>query len=201
MLLRDKNGRTEEEYLAACAAKPYPKPSVTADIAVIASDGPKREILLVKRGGHPFLGHWALPGGFANPNEPLEKTASRELEEETGVANLPFEPVGIFSEPGRDPRGWVISQAYVSVLDSRPACAAGDDAADTAWFAVGVSKTGDALTVCLTSEKERTRIQAKRVPPPYAGGVKTALSVTDDGGLAFDHALIILRALTVVKIL
>ena len=82
-MCRDKNGLTEEEFLKSYNPDKYPKPSLTADICIFAHSD-VTEILLVKRGGHPYIGKWALPGGFANKNEPIEKTASRELKEETG---------------------------------------------------------------------------------------------------------------------
>ena len=75
---------TEEEFLKSYNPDKYPKPSLTADICIFAHSD-VTEILLVKRGGHPYIGKWALPGGFANKNEPIEKTASRELKEETGI--------------------------------------------------------------------------------------------------------------------
>ena len=106
-LLRDKNGLTEEEFLAAYRPKDYPRPSLTADIAVFSQEAGALQVLLVRRGGHPFLGKWALPGGFAQPGEAVTQTARRELEEETGLKGLRLTPVGLFSQPGRDPRMWV----------------------------------------------------------------------------------------------
>ncbi|HBG67463.1 MAG TPA: NUDIX hydrolase, partial [Kandleria vitulina] len=96
---------SEEEYLANYDDSRYPKPSVTADIVILAGN----EILLIKRGNHPFMGKWATPGGFANKNEELVMTAKRELEEETGITGVSLSLVGVYSKPGRDPRGWVIS--------------------------------------------------------------------------------------------
>ncbi len=144
MELRDKNGLTEAEFLARYTEKAYPKPSVTADIVVLARCREDVRLLLVRRGGHPYLGCWALPGGFANPNEPLEATAARELAEETGLQGLPLEPVGLFSTPGRDPRGWVLSQAYVSMLSPQrlSEARAGDDAAAAVWFTVRLPQAG-----------------------------------------------------------
>ncbi len=67
----------------------YPRPSVTVDIVVYGYDGGKQlKMLLIERGGEPFKGHWALPGGFVDLNEDLETAALRELEEETGVKDL-----------------------------------------------------------------------------------------------------------------
>jgi 8-oxo-dGTP diphosphatase len=92
--------------------------------------------MLIERKHEPFAHTWALPGGFVDPNETVEEAAARELVEETGVV-LPEAPalVGVFSKPGRDPRGWVISVAYAlhlphQQLDPK----AGDDAAQVRWF-------------------------------------------------------------------
>lgn len=102
--LRDKNGLTEEEFLAQYSPKKYPQPSLTADICVFRkTDAGELQLLLVQRGGHPFLGAWATPGGFCNPGETADVCARRELEEETGVTGLKLEPVALFSTPGRDP--------------------------------------------------------------------------------------------------
>ena len=89
MELRDKNGLTEREYLAQYRADKYPRPSVTVDVCIFsrAADGSLRT-LLIRRGGHPFLGWWALPGGFAQPGERVEEAAARELEEETNLCGL-----------------------------------------------------------------------------------------------------------------
>ena len=76
----DKNGLTEEEYLRGYNSDKFPKPSLTADIVIFRGE----EVLLIRRGGHPYLGCWATPGGFAEKNEELINTARRELEEETG---------------------------------------------------------------------------------------------------------------------
>lgn len=135
--MKDRNGLTEEEFLKQYNPDKYPKPSLTADIVVLAKGPDCLQILLVKRGGHPFIGHYATPGGFANKNEPLEKTAARELAEETGVTGLPLQLLGVYSKPGRDPRGWVVSCAYMAVIDkSKVHVKAGDDAAEAKWFTI-----------------------------------------------------------------
>ena len=115
---RDKNGLTEAEAIIEYRKKDYPKPALTADIVILAKEAAcEYRLLLIRRGGHPYLGSWALPGGFAEEGETIEETAARELEEETGISGLPLKLVGIYSKPGRDPRGWTVSAAYVSVLD------------------------------------------------------------------------------------
>jgi len=175
MELRDKNGLTEKEFLDQYDSSMWPHPSVTADIAVVAHDGEKCELLLIKRGGHPFLGRWALPGGFAEENEPLYGTAARELREETGITGVSLVPVGVFSEPGRDPRGWLITEAFRADIEKNEAAAeAGDDAADARWFEVIRDSSGG---ISLRS-----------------GSIEISV-VPDSGLLAADHAQIIRAAL------
>lgn len=92
---------------------------------------------MIRRGGPPFLGCWALPGGFADKGETIEQTAARELEEETGIKGLSLSLVGVYSAPGRDPRGWTVSAAYTVLLpDGVIQATAGDDAEDTAWVEI-----------------------------------------------------------------
>jgi 8-oxo-dGTP diphosphatase len=91
-------------------------------------------VLLIQRRGEPFAGHWAIPGGFVDPEESLDDAAARELREETGVAEVFLEQLYTFGEPGRDPRGRVISVAYYALLRQAPAISAADDAADARWF-------------------------------------------------------------------
>lgn len=135
--LRDKRGLTEAEAIARYRAKNYPKPALTADVAVFAKCDGKIRLLLIRRGGHPCLGCWALPGGFAEEGETIERTAARELEEETGISGLSLSLVGVYSAPGRDPRGWTVSAAYTVLLDDGMIDAsAGDDAAEARWFDV-----------------------------------------------------------------
>ncbi|TXF88889.1 NUDIX hydrolase [Neolewinella aurantiaca] len=114
----------------------YPRPSVTVDIVVYGYDGGKQlKMLLIERGGEPFKGHWALPGGFVDLDEDLETAALRELEEETGVKDLFVEQLYTYGAVNRDPRGRVISVAYFSLvnLQDHPAVAS-SDATKAEWF-------------------------------------------------------------------
>ena len=140
--LLDSRGLTEQQAIERYRSRNYPKPALTADIVIFRREPEHYELLLVRRGGHPYLGKWALPGGFANENEPVEQTAARELQEETGVSGLPLQLVDIFSQPGRDPRGWVVSAAFWSMVDHSQSIRAGDDAADAAWFTLIHHRTG-----------------------------------------------------------
>lgn len=66
-------------------ASEFPPFAVTADLCIFTIRNGELSLLLVERGGEPFKGSWALPGGFLQPNEDAETAAWRELYEETGV--------------------------------------------------------------------------------------------------------------------
>jgi 8-oxo-dGTP diphosphatase len=113
-------------------------PAVTVDIVTVAWMDGRWKVLLIRRGNPPFVGQWAIPGGFVEPNEPLEAAARRELWEETCVEPARLEQLRTFGDPGRDPRGWTISVAYLAVLGAEGAevqhVRAGSDAGDAGWF-------------------------------------------------------------------
>ena len=137
MEVRDQNGLTEREFLAAYRDKHYPAPYLTADI-VLLSGG--KDVLMIRRKGHPYLGCWALPGGFVEPGESAEEGALRELTEETSVTGFTVDDIheiGLFSKPGRDPRGWIVSDAFLApVKREEIVFKAADDAAEAAWITV-----------------------------------------------------------------
>lgn len=167
--LLDSRGMTEAQAIERYRSRNYPKPALTADIVIFRREADGLSLLLIRRGGHPYLGRWALPGGFANENEPVEQTAARELAEETGVEGLPLELVGVFSQPGRDPRGWVVSAAFRSTVEQDIPVKAGDDAADAAWFRVEQGHGGFLL--------------------------RHGATILLPGDLAFDHGAILAAAL------
>lgn len=215
--LRDKNGLTEEEFLKSYTPKKYPQPSVTADICVFRHREGRLQLLLVRRGGHPYLGCWATPGGFTNPNETADQAAERELAEETGVQGLALEPLHLYSTPGRDPRGWTMSYAFVALDTTGATVKAGDDAAAAAWFDVRATIDGSAhATLALEPASQGNSAIATDVATPKgtAGnrdsgvdqlstsfdivrqaitGIPRAQNV-QGSGLAFDHAQIVADA-------
>ena len=106
---------------------------LTADCVVVRH---RAEVLLVRRGNEPYKGCWALPGGFMEMDETIEHCAVRELQEETGivVSEDMIRLIGVYSAPGRDPRGRTVTAAYrIDVADSVVATA-GDDAAEVRWW-------------------------------------------------------------------
>ena len=112
----------------------YPRPAVAADIVILSLREGALQALLVRRGGDPFRGRWALPGGFLQEDEDLDACARRETEEETGVRPGRILQFANFSQPDRDPRGRVISVAYLALLRAEDVrLKAGTDAAEAAW--------------------------------------------------------------------
>jgi 8-oxo-dGTP diphosphatase len=114
----------------------YPRPAVTVDAAVFRKTGGNVDILLIQRGGEPFKGGWALPGGFVDMDETLEEAVHRELEEETGLKEIDLRQLHAFSALDRDPRGRTISVVFTGLLKNDQNAKAGDDAADVRWFGV-----------------------------------------------------------------
>jgi len=115
-------------------ASDYPKPSVTVDVVIITLRGEELQVLLVKRDLAPYKGKWAIPGGFVRLDESLESAARRELREETSVTDVYLEQLYTFGDPGRDPRGRVISVAYIALVPAPLAVEAGSDAREACWW-------------------------------------------------------------------
>ena len=120
----------------------YPRPSVTVDVVVFGLDmqgAPELSVLLIKRGSRSgaFDGCWALPGGFVGEHEDLDDAAFRELREETHAEPTYVEQLATFGTPGRDPRGHVISVAYMALTRTDAVTIEGDDdAEEAAWFPI-----------------------------------------------------------------
>ena len=113
----------------------YPRPCVTLDLIAFAGSKRGVKVLLIRRDREPFAGRYALPGGFLEMEETLQDGAIRELREETGLV-LPSPPefLGVYGDPGRDPRGRTITIAYVALLPEPALVEAGDDAREAVWL-------------------------------------------------------------------
>jgi 8-oxo-dGTP diphosphatase len=112
----------------------FPRPALTVDVVICTREDRSR-VLLIKRKSDPYAGRWALPGGFVDEGETLADAARRELKEETGVAIEELEQLYTAGDPGRDPRGWTVSVAFLARGDAAKLLAkAADDAADVGWF-------------------------------------------------------------------
>lgn len=135
--------------------------TTTVDMVVLALHEAKIHVLLIQRAKQPFKNCWALPGGHVDEGEELLQATQRELEEETGlVIKHDIAQVGTFGHPQRDPRGHVITTAFVTTLDMLKEVRGLDDAKEARWF-------------------ELSKL---------------------DGNLAFDHAYILMLALTKVHL-
>ena len=114
----------------------YPRPAVTVDIIVVTRKK-NPNVLLIRRKHSPFAGAWAIPGGFVDMDESLEAAARRELYEETGLHVRRLKQLGAFGDPGRDPRGRVISVVYLAIVAGENIQAkADDDAAEVGWHSL-----------------------------------------------------------------
>lgn len=113
----------------------YPRPAVTADCVVMTKEAVP-QVLLIERGGDPYKGCWAFPGGFMNMDETAEQCAIRELEEETGLQVAELHQIGAYSKVDRDPRGRTITVAYLVIVDHPIAVTGQDDAAKAQWFPI-----------------------------------------------------------------
>ena len=147
----------------------YEKPVLAVDAVVFGFDYGDLKILLIKRGLEPFIGQWALPGGFVRKGESPDRAVRRELAEETGIAQEVFlEQLYTFGETNRDPRLRVISVAYYALIPH-------------------------AQLVALAPKKTGTTMATLHVP--WTGEAGGPVSTSDENGsmlaLAFDHGSIL----------
>jgi 8-oxo-dGTP diphosphatase len=116
-----------------------PKILVAVDLVILTLRAAAFNVLLIERGIDPFRGRQALPGGFLNhEGEDVHDAALRELREEADLdgTRLHIEQLGAFGAPGRDPRGRVLSVAYLAIAPGLPEPVAGTDASGAAWTPV-----------------------------------------------------------------
>ena len=111
--------QSEQQYLSQYDPSQFEHPSVTVDILIFTVKDRKLHLLLIRRNEHPFMGKWAIPGGLLRMDESADEAAARRIREETGVENIHLEQLYTFSEVNRDPRGRVISLAYLVIVTQR----------------------------------------------------------------------------------
>lgn len=207
--LRNKQGLTEQEFLAQYKPSAYERPSVTVDMLLFTIENNALKLLLIRRQNHPYIHCWALPGGFVNINESIEQAVYRELAEETNITHdVYFEQLYTFGDVNRDPRMRVITCAYISLTPSsniKNTCA-GDDAEDAAWFTVELTEAyhnqqENCYELTLTSEEKNLRIKytVKETAQGMRKGYDISVNPASGGNLAFDHAHSIYMALQRLK--
>lgn len=167
----------DHEYAPAA----WPPFAVTVDVVVLTIRRDALQVLLIERGGEPFRGGLALPGGFVGPDEDLDAAAARELAEETGLrpGAWPLEQIGAYGAPGRDPRMRVVTVAYLAICTDLPAPRRGGDAAAAGFRPVEEIERGavrlafdhgrivmDAVRRT-RSRLEHTALAAKFCPPAF----------------------------------
>ncbi len=189
----------EAKFLEDFDPSKYQNPAVAADTALFCAADDALYVLLIKRGGYPYKGCWALPGGFVNIDEDLPAAAKRELMEETNIKVEYLEQAAVWGRLGRDPRQRVITVSYIALTDKQNMNAsAGDDAADTEWMRISDYKED-------IGEEETTisyKLTGSKVIEASAGfpnGRINEISGIKSGGLAFDHAESIALSMHLLK--
>ncbi len=114
----------------------YPRAALTVDAIVYFVEEKTTKVLLIERGRDPFKNKWALPGGFIEMDETLEKACIRELEEETGLAVKEMKQFRAYDAVDRDPRHRTISVVFSAKLDAEQKVKGSDDASNAAWFSL-----------------------------------------------------------------
>lgn len=201
----------EKQFLNNYDDKKYEKPSVTADIVILSVFEEQAEnyrklpekslkLLMIKRGTPPYENRFALPGGFTRRQETVDKAAIRELEEETGVKCSFLQQLRTFSTPNRDPRGWVITCAYMALINGADyMIKGGDDAKEALWFDVSLTNTNNKLWK-LKLQHEDEIIETDFIcNDQFDVSEFSEWKQISSSSLAFDHALIIVSAITKLR--
>ncbi len=214
--LKNKLGVTEEQFLATYDASRFERPSVTVDMLIFTvTDEEKKNyrklpekvlrLLMIKRGDHPYIGQWALPGGFVQMDESLDEAALRELKEETNIGKIYMEQLYTWGDVNRDPRTRVISTSYMSLVDSSAlSIKASDDADDAKWFTVSCRLYQEHKTVndkgyvlqrlfklSLSNDENDLSAIVKIIKTVEGKVTKVEREVVESNGIAFDHAKVI----------
>jgi 8-oxo-dGTP diphosphatase len=114
----------------------FPPFAVTVDVVLVTVIDDELHLALIERGNAPYLGMWALPGGFKRPDETLEEAAVRELGEEAGARGPRLAQFGAYGDPGRDPRMDVVTVGFAAAVAEPVPLTAGTDARRAAWTPV-----------------------------------------------------------------
>lgn len=189
---KDRNGMTEAQFLRSYDVTEYFRPSVTVDAVLYTTEPNGLKLLMVRRGGHPFIGQWAFPGGFVEKDESCEAAAPRELFEETGIAGVPLRQFITASTPGRDPRWRNITVVFCARLQKTIKAVGGDDAADAEWFDVKCDINKDGAVLGFSSEAgESFTVKLNIVRDEFGQIDINRTEIVERGKVAFDHAKIV----------
>ena len=175
----------------------YPIINVTVDIVVLSMCEAELCALAIKRGSPPHEGRWALPGGFVEVDEDLEAAARRELAEETGVSgdSVRFEQLATYGAPDRDPRGRIISVAWLAGLSEAVDPQAGSDASDAVWKPVGWLLQGSRLAFDHRQvlgdgvERARSKLEYTNIATAFVGEEFTIAELRRVYEVVWGHAL------------
>ncbi len=210
----------EKEFLKAYRIEDYQRPSLAADIVVFAlengqlneckdSSEKRLSVLLIRRGEHPYMNNWALPGGFVKPGESAEQAAYRELQEEAGISEVCLSQLQVFSEPKRDPRGWIVSCSFIALTEGKNLqMRFGEDAIDAQWFDIQYRKldtstqeiidentTQEQYRLVLTNENTELTATLNMAATDSVYNKNVKCDILDTKGIAFDHAKILAFAI------
>ncbi len=200
---RNADGLNEAEFLAAYSPGDYERPSVTVDVLLLRmkKDLSCLQTLLIRRRNHPYIGCWALPGGFIEMNESAYESACRELKEETGIDGIYLEQLYAMNQPDRDPRMRVIDIAYTGLIpyDEQKEAEAGDDAEDAGWFDITFSDK----KISLDGAERDVHIEYSLTEKSFRNGNIVVRNYVpkpvSEERLAFDHSEIVLEGLTKLR--
>lgn len=145
-------------------------------------------ILLVKRKKNPFKDKWCLPGGFVNNNETAFDAAKRILKKETNLSGVYIEHLNTFDDVDRDPRGRIISNTFIALIDKSKLKE--NLSEDACWFDLKIEEKHALNSITLSNNTEEFKIIIdKKLKTPTTKEYDYKLS--DNGNLSFDHGLII----------
>lgn len=222
-----KMSKEEKAYLETYDITKFDRPSIATDVVVfsILNDGERDDIrklqkkqlkvLLIKRAAYPYKDYWAMPGGFCIPGEDVIETAKRELYEETNVRDAYLKLVGVYGEEKRDPRGWIISNTFMALMDGEKCqLRAGTDAWEAKWFSLKVASEivekkvtnqeifvqTDYEMIFENNESDIVFTTLVRENQTFSNHHQSIhYEMVERGDLAFDHGKIILDALLCLR--